>query len=37
MPRGAQMSLVLNGPKEVALHLNSSTTSKHAPQLERSF
>ena len=28
----AKMSLVLNGPKQVALHSNSNTTSKHAPQ-----
>ena len=28
------MSLTLNIPKYVALHSNSKTTSKHAPQVE---
>ena len=30
MPRGAEIYLALNEPKEIALHLNSETTSEHA-------
>jgi hypothetical protein len=37
MPRGAKMSLTLNEPKVVALHLNSNTSSKHAPEVGRSI
>jgi hypothetical protein len=31
------MNLDPNGPKEVALHSNSNTTYKHAPQVERNY
>jgi hypothetical protein len=34
MPRGARMSLTLNEQKWVALHSNSNSISKHAPQLK---
>ena len=34
MPRGAKKSLALNEPKHIALHSNTNTTSKHAPQVE---
>lgn len=33
MPSGVEMSLALNVPIKIALYLNSSTTSKHAPQV----
>ena len=32
MPGGANMSLALNEPKQVALHSNSNTASELAPQ-----
>ena len=35
MPRGARITLALNELKYVVLHLNSNTTSKNAPQVER--
>ena len=35
MQTNAKMNLVLNEPKQVALYSNSNTTSKHAPQVER--
>ena len=35
MPRGAKMNIVLNEPKQVALHSHKNTTSEHAPQVER--
>ena len=34
-PRGATMSCALNEPNQVALYLNSNTTFKHTPQVER--
>ena len=37
MSRGANLSLALYEPKEVALHSNSISTSKYAPQEERNF
>ena len=37
MPRGAKMSLALNEPKQVSLHSNSNSTSKHAPQAEINY
>jgi hypothetical protein len=37
MPKGAKMSLALAGAKMVALLTNSNTTSKHAPQVERTY
>ena len=37
MPGGAKMNLALNELREVDLHSNSGTTSKHAPQVERNY
>ena len=34
MSRGAETSLALSEPQEVALHLNLHTTFKHAPKME---
>ena len=37
MPRGAEMSVAVNKLNQVALHSNSNTDSKHAPQVEINY
>ena len=37
MPRGAKVTLALNILMESVLHSDSNTTSKHAPQVERTY
>jgi hypothetical protein len=35
--RGAKVSLILDEPKQVALHSHSNNIAKHAPQGERNY